>query len=62
MESFKNYYNIEKQITLDSKVENNHLFVFYNNKWVQLCRKKKSRKVFTKPLRGYCTPDQFFDC
>ena len=41
MEYFKTYINIEKEITLESKVENDRLFVFYNNEWVQLSREKK---------------------
>ena len=34
MENFTVYFNIEKEITLESKVENDRLFVFYNNEWV----------------------------
>ena len=33
MESFKRYFNIEKEITLESKVETNSLFGLYNQ-WV----------------------------
>ena len=39
MDNFKKYYNIEKDITLQSKVENDHLFVFYKDQWVQLSKK-----------------------
>ena len=49
MESFKKYYNIEKEITLESKVENGRLFVFYNDQWVQLSREKNPDR-FYKPL------------
>ena len=44
MENFKKYINIEKEITLESKLENDRLFVFYNNEWVQFSREKKKKK------------------
>ena len=40
MENFKQYHKIEKDITLQSKVENNHLFVFYNDQWIQIVTRK----------------------
>ena len=46
MDNFKQYHNIEKNITLQSKVENNHLFVFYNDQWIQLSYKKNPDKFY----------------
>ena len=46
MDNFKKYYNIEKIITLQSKVENNHLFVFYEDQWVQLSKKNNPDKFY----------------
>ena len=46
-DNFKKYYNIEKDITLQSKVENNHLFVFYNDQWIQLSYKKNPDKFYS---------------
>ena len=39
MENFKTHFNIEKDITLQSKVDDSHLYVFYNNRWIRLTRK-----------------------
>ena len=36
MDNFKQCHSIETDITLQSKVENDHLFVFYKDQWVQL--------------------------
>ena len=47
MENFKQYHKIEKDITLQSKVENNHLFVFYNDQWIQLSYKKNPDKFYS---------------
>ena len=46
MDNFKKYHNIEKNITLQSKVENDHLFVFYNDQWIQLSYKKNPDKFY----------------
>ena len=32
MDNFKNYHNVEKEITLESKVENDYLYVLYKDK------------------------------
>ena len=40
MDNFKQYHSIETDITLQSKVENDHLFVFYKDQWIQLSYKK----------------------
>ena len=45
MDNFKKY-NIEKDITLQSKVENDRLFVFYEDKWVQLSCKKNPEQFY----------------
>ena len=42
MEDFKKIYKIDKDITLQSKVENNILFVYFNDQWCQLSCEKKS--------------------
>ena len=46
MDNFKKYYNIKKDITLQSKVENDRLFVFYQDKWVQLSSEKNPDKFY----------------
>ena len=46
MDNFKKYYNIEKDITLQSKVKNDHLFVFYKDQWVQLSKKNNPDKFY----------------
>ena len=50
MENFKQYHKIEKDINLQSKVENNHLFVFYNDQWIQISYKKNPDRFY-----GYYT-------
>ena len=50
MESFKNFYNVEKEITLESKVENDRLFVFYNNQWAQLSQEKNPTKFYSSHI------------
>ena len=47
MEHFKKYFNIEKEITLVSKVENDRLFVFYQNQWAQLSLEKDPNKCYS---------------
>ena len=39
MDNFKRYHIIKTDITLQSKVENDHLFVFYKDQWVQRSKK-----------------------
>ena len=46
MENFKQYHKIQKDITLQSKVENDHLFVFYNDQWIQLTYKKNPDRFY----------------
>ena len=46
MDNFKKYHNIKKEITLHSKVENDHLFVFYNDQWIQLSKKNNPDKFY----------------
>lgn len=46
MENFKKYHNIEKDITLESKVENSHLFVLYKDQWIQLTHKKNPDRFY----------------
>ena len=57
MESFKKYRDIEKEITLESKVdEKNRLFVFYDNRWIQLSHEKNPNKFL-----GYYTLSRRYD-
>ena len=44
MESFKKYHKVEKEITLESKVENDQLFVFYKKKWIRLSHTNNPNK------------------
>ena len=46
MENFKKYHNIEKDITLESKVENSHLFVFFKDQWIRLSYKKNPNRFY----------------
>ena len=46
MENFKQYHKIQKDITLQSKVENDHMFVFYKDQWVQLSKKNNPDKFY----------------
>ena len=46
MDNFKKYHKIESDITLQSKVENDHLFVFYKDQWVQLSKKNNPDKFY----------------
>ena len=46
MDAFKKYHNIEKDITLESKVENSHLFVFFKDQWIQLTYKKNPDRFY----------------
>ena len=50
MDNFKKSHNIETNITLQSKVEYNHLFVFYNDQWIQISYKKNPDRFY-----GYYT-------
>jgi hypothetical protein len=43
---FEKYHGIAKEIQLKTKVEDGRLFVFYNEKWVQLTRNKNKDKFF----------------
>ena len=43
MENFKKFYNIEKEITLQSTVESSHLYVFYNDQWSRLTRENPQK-------------------
>ena len=47
MDNFKNFHNIETNITLQSKVENDHLFVFYKDQWIQLSYKKNPDRFYS---------------
>ena len=47
METFKNYHNVDKDITLESKVENGKLFVYYNDQWCQLSQEKNTSKFYS---------------
>ena len=47
MDNLKKYHNIEKDITLQSKVENDHLFVFYKDQWIQLSYKKNPDSFYS---------------
>ena len=46
MDNFKRYHNIKTDITLQSKVKNVHLFVFYKDQWIQLSYKKNPDKFY----------------
>ena len=43
MENFKIHFNIQKEITLQSKVEDSHLYVLYNDRWIRLTRKNQEK-------------------
>ena len=47
MDNFKKYHKIKKDITLESKVENDHLFVFYKDQWIQLSYKKNPDRFYS---------------
>ena len=47
MDNFKTFHNIETDITLQSKVENDHLFVFAKDEWVQLSKKNSSDRFYS---------------
>ena len=47
MDNFKKFHNIETDITLQSKVENDHLFVFYKDQWIQLSYKKNPDRFYS---------------
>ena len=59
MDNLKKYYNIEKEITLQSKVENDHLFVFYKDQWIQLSYKKKPRQILQQSNTSKSIRQQF---
>ena len=46
MDAFKKYHNIEKDITLQSKVENSHLFVLFKDEWIRLTYKKNPDRFY----------------
>ena len=47
MDNFKSFYNIQKDIPLKSKVDNNNLFVLYNDAWVRLNYKKNPNRFYS---------------
>ena len=54
MDNFKKFHKIEKDITLQSKVENDHLFVFYNDQWrKQLYKKIKNCIIKMENFKQY---------
>ena len=53
MDNFKRCHIIKTDITLQSKVENDHLFVFYNDQWIQLSKNKIPLKRDASGPEGY---------
>ena len=47
MDNFKRCHIIKTDITLQSKVENDHLFVFYKDQWVQLSKKNNPDRFYS---------------
>ena len=46
MEDYKKIYKIDKDITLQLKVEKNKLYVYYNDQWCQLSCEKNPNKFY----------------
>ena len=47
IEEFKRFHKIETDIDLPFKIENDRLFTFYNDRWVQLSREKNPQKFYS---------------
>jgi hypothetical protein len=47
MDNFKKYHNVEKEITLESKMENDYLYVSYKDKWILLTQKSNVKKFYS---------------
>ncbi len=46
MDKFKKFFNIEKDITIESTIENGHLLVLYKEKWYRLTHEKNPEKFY----------------
>jgi hypothetical protein len=46
LKDFEKYHGTSKEIQLKSKVEDGRLYVFYNEKWVQLTQDKNKKKFY----------------
>lgn len=46
IEEFKRFHKIETDIDLPFKIENDRLFTFYNDKWVQLSQERNPKKYY----------------
>ena len=46
IEEFKRFHKIETEIDLLFKIENDRLFTFYNDQWVQLSQERNPKKFY----------------
>ena len=59
MENFKQFHNIQNEISLETKTDNGHLFVFFKDEWARLTKTENCRIFSTRSrlstLRSYVT-------